>query len=609
MPKLSIIIPIYNVENYLAKCLNSILAQKYTDWECLLINDCSTDQCELICQEFCKKDARFKYIKKPINEGLGFARNTGLDNATGEYVSFIDSDDSLENDFYTTLLPYAEKYGWVRTNLNGVDEADNLIRPYQIVEGLYKATDKPFKLLSQDRAYDLSTVCTCIFKRELINTQRFDKCRYGEDYIFSLELFAKAGQIYFKKTTGYRYLLRPGSLSNNKTVDKFQLLTFLNSFTKMLRRIKNTKNYAILKDIYINNFENRAYVKDLCHNGIDYVFPFVDGTDPVWQKAYLKAKGAAATDKEVNAVNRYRPNDYLKYLFRGIEKNLPWINKIHLIVANESQIPNWIDKDKIHIVLHEDIIPAKLLPTFNSSTIEMFYNNIVGLSDRFIYGNDDMFVLNPCDETDFFNGNIPQIKMLKVFNTATNEVWRVTFQNSYKLATNQKQLDGFYMAPEHTIAPYTKDILCKFSIKHQNEIVNSCTTFRAFNNLNIYMYADYAWANNLTEPSSVTFKYISNTTGTSDIKKAFNDVDTVCINDTDITQNANTIAFITSLFEHKFNKKSIYELGSNKTKLTNPELFKLPTATMKTAFKKSTINKAKQENNKAYGQANTYLYF
>jgi glycosyltransferase involved in cell wall biosynthesis len=126
MPKVSIIVPIYNVEQYLAKCLNSILAQTHTDWECLLIDDCSPDNSALICKKFCDKDKRFKYIKKPQNEGLGFARNTGLDNATGDYISFIDSDDYIQPNFYSTLIPYAQQYGVVRCAMNIVNAAGKI---------------------------------------------------------------------------------------------------------------------------------------------------------------------------------------------------------------------------------------------------------------------------------------------------------------------------------------------------------------------------------------------------------------------------------------------------------------------------------------------------
>lgn len=609
MPKLTIIVPIYNVEKYLTKCLLSIQNQEFKDFECLMIDDCSPDESWKICKQFESTDHRFKYIKRQKNGGLGAARNTGLDNATGKYISFIDSDDSIEPAFYTVLLPYAEKYGWVRSNRRGVNEAGQTRKVFEIKEGLYTTDDNPLLIQSDDRRYELSTVCSCIYKRAIIGDLRFDTCKYGEDYIFSLELFAKYGKVYFKDAALYNYLQRQDSLSGCKTVNKFQILTFLNSFCKMLRNIKQVKNYEKLKDIYIKNFENRAYVKDLCHNGIDFVFPFVDSTDPIWQKQYLAAKGQTATNQESNGITRFRPNDYLKYLFRGLEKYLPWINKIHLIVASEAQVPSWLDKDKIHVVLHEDIIPAELLPTFNSSTIECFYHNIIGLSDRFIYGNDDMFALNYCAETDFFNGYTPKIEMRKMTNVKGQEIWRRTNINAFRLATGLDELKiGYYMAPEHGFAAYTKELVHTFNKCHYKALYNSCTQFREPHNMNIYFYADYLWANKKLEDSPIKFKYIWNKCPAKDIKEFFKTARVVCLNDTDLEQNPETIKLISNLFEQKFPAKSVYEIGTTKTKLNSPELFKLAKKEVNynTNSKKVSIE---SEDIRADGQSNAYLYF
>ena len=583
MPKVSIIVPIYNVEKYLYKCLLSIEKQTFTDFECILVDDCSPDNSKNICELFCKKDKRFKYIKRKENGGLGAARNTGLDNALGEYVSFIDSDDTIAPNFYITLLPYAEKYGWVRSGRKGVNEKGEVKKIFEIQEGLYTTDDNPLLIQSNDRKYELSTVCSCIYKKSIIGDLRFDTCKYGEDYIFSLELFARYGKVYFKDAHLYNYLQRHDSLSGIKTVNKFQILTFLNSFCKMLRNIKHVKNYKKLKQIYIKNFENRAYVKDLCHNGIDFVFPFVDSTDPVWQKQYLAAKGQAATNQESNGITRFRPNDYLKYLFRGLEKYLPWINKIHLIVASEAQVPSWLDKDKIHVVLHEDIIPAELLPTFNSSTIECFYHNIVGLSDRFIYGNDDMFALSSCSETDFFNGFTPRIEMRKMTNVNGQEIWRRTNINAFRLATGlDEQKIGYYMAPEHGFAAYTKELVHTFNKKHYRKLYNSCSQFREPKNMNIYFYADYLWANNMLEDSPIKFKYIWNKCPISNIKEFFRNARVICLNDTDLEQNPEALKLIKKLFEEKFPNKCVYEIGSNKNKENSSQLFKLPSKELKT---------------------------
>lgn len=607
MPKLTIIVPIYNVEKYLTKCLLSIQNQTFKDFECLMIDDCSPDDSYKICKQFEQADSRFKYIKRQQNGGLGAARNTGLDNASGKYISFIDSDDSIQPNFCEILLPYAEKYGWVRSGRHGVNELGKETKIFNIEEGLYTTSDDPFKILTGDRKYEISTVCSCIYKRSIIGKLRFDKCKYGEDYIFSLELFAKYGQVYFKEVYLYDYLQRQDSLSGSKTVNKFQILTFLNSFCSMLRRIKNVKNYNKLKEIYTTNFENRAYVKDLCHNGIDFVFPFVDSTDPVWQKQYLAAKGETITNQESNGITRFRPNNYLKYLFRGLEKYLPWINKIHLIVASEAQVPSWLDKNKIHVVLHEDIIPAELLPTFNSSTIECFYHNIIGLSDRFIYGNDDMFALNYCAETDFFNGFTPKIEMLKMTNVKGQEIWRRTNINAFRMATGLDELKiGYYMAPEHGFAAYTKELVHKFNKQHYTEMYNSCTQFREPHNMNIYFYADWLWANNKLEDSPIKFKYIWNKCPQDKIKEFFASARVVCLNDTDLELNPETVNLIDTLFHKKFPDASVYELDTARTRFTNPELFRFATAKVKTT---KTNKLSTSKDNRADGKSDCYLYF
>lgn len=99
----SIIIPVYNVQNYLKECLSSVLEQSYTNLEIICVDDGSKDNSGIICDEFSLKDHRLKVIHT-LNHGLSMARNTGLDNATGKYIAFIDSDDSVEKEYILTLL-------------------------------------------------------------------------------------------------------------------------------------------------------------------------------------------------------------------------------------------------------------------------------------------------------------------------------------------------------------------------------------------------------------------------------------------------------------------------------------------------------------------------
>ena len=94
---MSIVVPIYNVEKYLDRCIKSIVSQTYGNLEILLVDDGSPDDCPRVCDEWAEKDSRIKVVHK-LNAGLGYARNTGIENATGKYICFFDSDDYIEPD-------------------------------------------------------------------------------------------------------------------------------------------------------------------------------------------------------------------------------------------------------------------------------------------------------------------------------------------------------------------------------------------------------------------------------------------------------------------------------------------------------------------------------
>lgn len=102
MPEVSIIVPVYKVEPYLNKCVDSILAQTFTDFECILVDDGSPDSCGKICDEYVQKDSRVKVIHQE-NQGLSAARNSGLDMASGAWIVFVDSDDWIEPDAVEVL--------------------------------------------------------------------------------------------------------------------------------------------------------------------------------------------------------------------------------------------------------------------------------------------------------------------------------------------------------------------------------------------------------------------------------------------------------------------------------------------------------------------------
>ena len=139
--------------------------------------------------------------------------------------------------------------------------------------------------------------------------------------------------------------------------------------------------------------------------GIDFVILWVDGNDPKWQSE--KSKYDPKVNDDSNSANRYRDWGLLPYWFRGVEKFAPWVNKIHFVTWGH--VPEFLNLNnpKLNVVNHKDFIPEEYLPTFSSHAIELNIHRIPGLSEKFVYFNDDMFIVRPMDEKSFFEDGLP----------------------------------------------------------------------------------------------------------------------------------------------------------------------------------------------------------
>lgn len=138
---------------------------------------------------------------------------------------------------------------------------------------------------------------------------------------------------------------------------------------------------------------------------IDFVVLWVDGNDPIWQAE--KAKYQGKTVDESNSANRFRDWGLLPYWFRAVERFTPWVRKVHFVTCG--QVPAFLNVNhpKLNLVNHADFMPNDALPTFSSHAIEMNIHRIPGLAERFVYFNDDMFILRPMGEDAFFRGGLP----------------------------------------------------------------------------------------------------------------------------------------------------------------------------------------------------------
>lgn len=222
----TVILPIYNAEKYLKKCINSILRQTYKNLEIVLVNDGSTDNSEKICKDYMQKDDRITYIKQE-NLGVSVARNKGLDQARGQYIIFIDADDYIEKNTVEVLIKKAieEKcdiirYGYVR-------ETKFLKKAYKF------STDKNIKISKQyysEKVYpylistgDFSSTCTTLLKKEIINNIRFDEnLKYGEDFKFMVQAILNSETIFVIPKALYHYRYNFSSATNIKNIIKQQ---------------------------------------------------------------------------------------------------------------------------------------------------------------------------------------------------------------------------------------------------------------------------------------------------------------------------------------------------------------------------------------------------
>lgn len=150
---------------------------------------------------------------------------------------------------------------------------------------------------------------------------------------------------------------------------------------------------------------------------IDFVITWVDGNDPNWQKEFKSLTGAVGDNRD----ERFRDMGTLRYWFRGVEKFAPWVNKIYFVTCG--QRPEWLNTacEKLICVDHKDFIPAEYLPTFSSQAIEANLHRIEGLSEYFVYFNDDMFLTGPTDPEDFFYKGLPRDSAVIDFSSPRKE--------------------------------------------------------------------------------------------------------------------------------------------------------------------------------------------
>ncbi len=235
--KVSIIVPIYNVYEYLDKCLNSLVNQTLKDIEIILVNDESPDDSYKIVNKYLKTYKNIKYFEKK-NGGQGSARNLGLKYATGEYIAYVDSDDYIELDMYEKMYNKAKE-----------DDANVVVCGHKLVSMDGNIIETYLPCITNDTYSDIllgnMAVWNKIYKKDIIDIDFREKLWY-EDIDFTAKLLFKQNKISFVNEALYNYLLRPGSTMNNKNVKRN--LELLSAFDSMISYFKKKKIYKKVYD-------------------------------------------------------------------------------------------------------------------------------------------------------------------------------------------------------------------------------------------------------------------------------------------------------------------------------------------------------------------------
>lgn len=283
-PKVSVIVPVYNVERYLERCINSLKNQTLKDIEIILVDDSSSDSSLEICNKMAKEDLRIKVIHK-VNEGAGKARNAALEIATGEYIGFADSDDFVEAQMFQVLYDTAKKYGTdlVMSGVLFVDgnmfskDGERILKTY-FDEDTHFETEESLKKLkmgivgalpedADDSKYGMS-IWKNLFRKEIIkkNNIVFESERemLSEDAIFMIDYISC-----IKKATGikdafYNYCRNGNSISKSYKKDRFEKsLVFVNEVEKRFKKDIKKEEYQI----YVDRFW-QAMCRMLCSQEI-----------------------------------------------------------------------------------------------------------------------------------------------------------------------------------------------------------------------------------------------------------------------------------------------------------------------------------------------------
>lgn len=333
----SVIMPVYGVEKYLSQAIDSVLCQTFSDFELILVDDKSPDNSPMICDEYEKKDSRVRVIHKAQNQGLGMARNTGLEYAAGEYVLFMDSDDTIHRDTLKIVSdnlksnPQILVFGIKRFYQNKNGKTTHT-KEYScdFIEG-NTVNDSGKIFLKLNDAHLFPFAWNKVYKRELITDYNasFEKTKLIEDFLFNIFLFSKAEKITVIPNCLYNY---------RKPAHQTLASTYCPEFYGLAKR-KFKLEAEFLKTTDNNTFEARQ--KIICSHIKHIIAVFIRNTS---KEANLSAKkqkqlisDILEDETTVSALNEFLPENIVFRIVSFIFRK-KMINTCYLLIAIASKI-------------------------------------------------------------------------------------------------------------------------------------------------------------------------------------------------------------------------------------------------------------------------------
>lgn len=272
---ISVIVPVYNVEKYVERCINSILAQSYSDFELILVNDGSTDNSRELCSKYTGIDQRVKLIDKS-NGGLSDARNVGYENSVGEFICFVDSDDFINNamlyELWHNLCSYDADISIC--SFKQLKENDE-IKVEKFSEIVILDTDDCYsKIYNSSCVGEFTVAWGKLYKRELFHELRYPVGKIHEDEFVTYKLFSKSKRIVYTSAKLYYYLIRENSIMHSefslRSLDRLDAYTeridFFVSLNKMhLAGLASQRYIEKALEYYVLMSENISDYKDKCN--------------------------------------------------------------------------------------------------------------------------------------------------------------------------------------------------------------------------------------------------------------------------------------------------------------------------------------------------------